>query len=60
MNGVIKETMKKVANENPESLDGWLPSILLVYRAKVHSSTGYLPYKLIFGNPMNWVLDADS
>ena len=39
------------------SWDKWLPYILLAYRSRIHSSTKYTPFELMFGRKMNFFDD---
>jgi hypothetical protein len=38
---------------NPLGWVKWLPYVLMCYRRRIHSVTGYSPFQLMFGRPMN-------
>ena len=53
-NATLANCLRKVTAEKPTEWDQWLPWILLSYRSRVNSTTGYQPYELLFGKKMNW------
>jgi hypothetical protein len=53
MNHVLIESLAKFTGENNLDWPKWLPFVLLSYRTKVHSSTGFTPFELMFGRKMN-------
>ena len=58
-NKTLVSTLKKHTEENTENWPQWIPYCLLAYRSRVHSSTGYTPFELMFGRQMgqfeSWV-----
>ena len=46
-------SLKKHAEKDPANWDKWLPYVLLSYRTRIHSATGFTPYQLLFGRSMN-------
>ena len=61
VNQTIKNGLRKALNEqNMENWDAVLPHILFAYNTSVHSSTGFTPYFLMFGQeaktPIEFVL----
>jgi hypothetical protein len=53
MNYVLVESLAKFTGENNLDWPKWLPYVLLSYNTKVHSSTGFTPFELMFGRKMN-------
>jgi len=53
MNYVLVESLEKFTGENNLDWPKWLPYVLLSYNTKVHSSTGFTPFELMFGRKMN-------
>ena len=41
--------LAQYVSANQKDWDVWIPSVLFAYRTAVHDSTGYSPYKLLFG-----------
>ena len=37
------------ASKNREDWDDLLPAVMMTYRSSVHESTGFSPYRLMFG-----------
>ena len=52
-NHVLIESLAKLTGENNLLWPKWIPYVLLSYRTKVHSSTGFTPFELMFGRKMN-------
>lgn len=63
-NRTIVEILRKYSENDPECWDDWIPFVLLAYRSKVNSTTGYTPYELMYGRKMNmfedWINKPDS
>jgi hypothetical protein len=53
MNHVLVESLAKFTGENNLDWPKWLPYVLLSYRTRVHSSTGFTPFELMFRRKMN-------
>jgi hypothetical protein len=52
-NQTLCESLRKHAEANPLDWVRWLPYVLMCYRRRVHSITGYSPFQLMFGRQMN-------
>ena len=52
-NATLIKSLSKHAYENPQNWPEWLPFILLSYRTRVHSITGFTPFFLCFGRECN-------
>ena len=48
------------ASKNREDWDDLLPAVMMAYRSSVHKSTGFSPYRLVFGEDVHyqWTLDC--
>ena len=53
-NATLINSLRKQAEEEPVKWNKWLPLVLLAYRSRVHSSTGFTPFELMFGRSMQW------
>ena len=53
MNDTIILAIKKHAEKDPLDWDLWVPYVLLAYRTRIHSTTLFTPYELMFGRSMN-------
>ena len=53
LNATLIQCIKKHAEKNPTDWDLWIPYVLMAYRTRLHSSTGFTPYELMFGRSMN-------
>ena len=53
LNGTLIQCIKKHAEKNPQDWDLWIPYVLMAYRTRIHSTTGFTPYELMFGRSMN-------
>ena len=57
-NGVFVECLCKYSAEDTLEWPKWLPFVCMSYRSRVHSTTGFTPYELLFGRKMlkfkNW------
>jgi hypothetical protein len=51
-NQTLCESLRKHAEANPLDWVKWLPYVLMCYRRRVHSITGYSPFQLMFGRQM--------
>lgn len=51
-NGTLVNCIKKHAESDPTAWSEWIPFVLLAYRSKIHSSTGFTPFELMFGVKM--------
>lgn len=52
--------LKIFVNENRNDWDDHLPFVLMAYRATIQDSTGFSPFKLLFGRDMNCPIDIIS
>ena len=52
-NQTIINCLRKHAENNPDDWDLWLDYIMISYNSRVHSSTNFTPYELMFGRKMN-------
>jgi hypothetical protein len=52
-NQTLCESLRKHAETNPLDWVKWLPYVLMCYRRRFHSVTGYSPFQLMFGRQMN-------
>ena len=52
-NGELVKCLRRHCEQNPEDWPKWIPYVLLAYRTRVHSSTLYSPFELMFGRKMN-------
>ena len=46
------------AGENRDDWDDLLPTVMMAYRSSVHESTGFSPYRLIFGEECTLPMDV--
>jgi hypothetical protein len=51
-NHTLINSLKRHCEENEEDWPKWIPYILMAYRSRVHSSTKYTPFELLFGRKM--------
>ena len=62
-NRTLLMMLAMVAGKNRDDWDDLLPAVMMAYRSSVHESTGYSPYRLMFGEectlPMDIGLPAD-
>lgn len=47
-----------MVSDNPRKWDTLLQKALMHYRSSIHSSTGFTPYRLMFGHEMNLPVDV--
>ncbi|CAF1031511.1 unnamed protein product [Brachionus calyciflorus] len=52
-NGELVKCLRRHCEQNPEDWPKWVPYVLLAYRTRIHSSTFYSPFELMFGRKMN-------
>ena len=52
-NQTLINALKKHTEDNKQDWIDWIPYILLAYRSRIHSVTGFTPYELMFGRRMN-------
>ena len=45
------------AGENKDDWDDLLPAVMMAYRSNVHESTGFSPYRLMFGEECTLPMD---
>ena len=45
------------AGENKDDWDDILPAVMMAYRSSVHESTGFSPYRLMFGEECTLLMD---
>jgi hypothetical protein len=66
-NKCLKQMLKKISDEEPETWDRYLQPLLFAYREVPQSSTGFSPFELLFGHEVRGplflikekILDAD-
>ena len=59
-NQTLINALKKHTEKEPSEWHKWLPYVLLAYRSRKHSSTGFTPYELMFGRSMLHFEDYSS
>ena len=57
MNRTLINILQKMISDHPKDWDLLLQKALMHYRSTVHSSTGFTPYRLMFGREMNLPVD---
>jgi transposase InsO family protein len=57
-NLTLISALRKHCEAHPSDLYKWIPYVLMSYRTRIHSTTGYSPFFLMFGREMltfqNW------
>jgi hypothetical protein len=53
LNQTLIETLRKHAEKDQTNWNKWIPFILIAYKTRVHSTTAYKPFELMFGRKMN-------
>jgi hypothetical protein len=48
-NGVLKQMIRKLCQEQPKEWDRYIPAALFAYREVPHDSTGFSPFELLYG-----------
>ncbi len=56
-NSTLKRLLRKLTQNDKVEWDKCLPFVLWAYRGTVHATTGFSPYKLLFGREMRMPLD---
>ena len=56
-NSTLKSMLKNMAKDDPTEWDRWLPFLLFAYREVPNESTGFSPFKLLFGSHVCGPLD---
>jgi hypothetical protein len=63
-NQTFTRIIQKLSIDNPSNWTDYIPFALLAYRTKVHKSTKFSPYELVFGRKMNefknWTTENDE
>ena len=54
------EALRKYTSEDNENWPKWVPFFLMAFRTRVHSTTGFTPFELMFGRKMNTFSDWRS
>ena len=49
LNRTLLMMLAMFAGENRDDWDDLLPAVMMAYRSSVHESTGFSPYRLMFG-----------
>ncbi|CAF1049114.1 unnamed protein product [Brachionus calyciflorus] len=52
-NQTLVSALRKQAADDPQNGDRYLPLVLMAYRNRIHSSTNYTPFEVLFGRKMN-------
>ncbi|CAM4342636.1 unnamed protein product [Lepidochelys kempii] len=56
-NGTLKMMLKTFMNQHPQDWDKYLPHLLFAYREVPQESTGFSPFKLLYGRRVRGPLD---
>ena len=56
-NRTLLMMLAMVAGKNRDDWDDLLPAVMMAYRSSVHKSTGYSPYRLMFGEECTLPMD---
>ena len=56
-NRTLLMMLAMVAGKNRDDWDDLLPAVMMAYRSSVHESTGYSPYRLMFGEECTLPMD---
>ena len=59
MNRTLLEMLAKYTQSDPTTWDIWLPTLLFAYRAAEQPSTGFSPFKLLYGREPVLPIDLD-
>ena len=60
LNRTLPMMLAMFAGENRDDWDDLLPTVMMAYRSSVHESTGYSPYRLMFGEECTLPMDVAS
>ena len=52
-NYTFVEALRKFTSEDNENWPKWVPFVLMAFRSRTHSTTGFTPFELMFGRKMN-------
>ena len=52
-NQTLINALKKHSEDDPQCWNAWIPYVLMAYRTRKHSISGFTPYELVFGRTMN-------
>ena len=56
----IVSCLRRHCEQKPEEWPEWIPYVLLAYRTRIHTSTKFSPFELMFGRKMNGFKDWTS
>lgn len=56
-NQTLKQMLRKVVSDTGRDWDKWLPFVLFAYREVPQASTGFSPFELLYGWPVQGPLD---
>jgi hypothetical protein len=59
IHGEIKDMLRAFLHNYPNDWDLLLPLFEMAYNGQIHNVTGFSPYQLQFGRPLNYPSDAD-
>ena len=51
-NHTLVDALRKHVDTDPINWHKWIPYILMAYRTRKHTTTGFTPFELMFGRPM--------
>ena len=57
-NRTLKNMLAHFVDENMDDWDVKMPLVMLAYRSSTHESTGYTPYKMLFGRDIRLPVDV--
>ena len=52
-NGTLVSSLRKHVENDPVTWPHWIPYVLLAYRSRINSITGFTPFQLMFGRSVN-------
>jgi IS30 family transposase len=52
-NQILVNILRKYSEDNTSDWHRWIPFVLYSYRARIHSTTGFTPFELMFGRQIN-------
>lgn len=56
-NQTLKSTLRRFVTDTGRDWDKWLPFVLFAYREVPQASTGFSPFELLYGRPVQGTLD---